>query len=265
MFDKFQERKFSGRLRREYQLAIAQLLYRNFDAGNGSLTELELLHKLEVPPLLLEQLLNEMVESGALLRIDDDSDLRSYAPGRSPENYTVCDLIGELDSTGIDDPLPSTRHQLEPVRQTLQQLREAADTSRQPSNQELFKKMKLGELCPFLRPVFALLRGCCSLSSLGAGEFWKRDAPGEQRDSLRKLTQLKEPSRFRFSVQVNRGSVDGHTSPRPGPFRRSGISAEVRATGNSKPLWAMLFGKDKDGAGFRPFVRTRTASGEWIT
>ncbi|MDD3886836.1 MAG: YihY/virulence factor BrkB family protein [Victivallaceae bacterium] len=131
-----QERKLSLRLRREYELAIASMLYRRFAAGRGPMSEKEIIAELPLPPAMLESLLAEMVESGVLLVADrPDDDFVSFAPGRSPEGYTVCDAMAQLNENGLDSPLANTDFHAGKMRKLLTGMRR--ENLRSESNQML--------------------------------------------------------------------------------------------------------------------------------
>ena len=68
-FDRTRDELLSQRLRREYEIALARRVYRNFAAGQGSTPAAELLREIPLPPVTALALLNELCDAEVLCRV----------------------------------------------------------------------------------------------------------------------------------------------------------------------------------------------------
>lgn len=121
------EKKLSMQLRREYELAIAKICLKRMDAGEGPLSESELNRRMRLPPVLLEAFLEELVQSGILLPVENE-DERLYTAALSPAKATLGLVLEKLNGNGITVPLPFTGAEVSGVSRHCEALRLAMES-----------------------------------------------------------------------------------------------------------------------------------------
>lgn len=129
LFDRVETGPLSLQLRREYQLALARIVYRNFDDGKGPTAFSELRAALPLPMIRLQPLVRELVEAEVFERVESSGDAVLFTPGRPTERQTVCDLFDQLDRNGATDPEHPAARILSGITPRLAQIRESAAAS----------------------------------------------------------------------------------------------------------------------------------------
>ena len=137
LFDRSGEENSSLRVRRDSELALAKIIYRNFADGRGATPAEELFRRMPVPAVVLQRHVEELTAAGILLRVEspDRGGEPCFAPGRPPETFTVCDGLELLDTAGNDQPDPAAVQELTGVEICTRALRDAA--RRSPQNRPL--------------------------------------------------------------------------------------------------------------------------------
>ena len=98
----------SHRLRRFWQLAVAQKIYAGFASGAGVSTFDRLNDLLDMPTVRLERELEVLTDAGVICRTETADGEDAYAPCL-PESLTIAECIGRLDTAGDDDMNPTLR------------------------------------------------------------------------------------------------------------------------------------------------------------
>ena len=129
LFDRMDTGPLSLRLRREYQLALARIVYRNFDDGKGPTAFSELCAALPIPMIRLQPLARELVEAGVFERVENSGSVALFMPGRPTERQTVCDLFDQLDRNGATVPEHLAARALSNIGPQLDRIRESAAAS----------------------------------------------------------------------------------------------------------------------------------------
>ena len=125
LFENNDRLELSLQLRREYQLAILRQVYSEFEAGRGAVPENLLQSALEMPQVLLENLLRELIDAGLLHPVEDNEPRISYAPSLPPDRLTVADVYDRLAEQGRIQPDDTQHAVLDGVVRTAAALREA--------------------------------------------------------------------------------------------------------------------------------------------
>ncbi len=135
-FDQASDDSLSLRLRREYEIALAGLVYRKFSAGRGASLPAELQDGVPLPPVTALALLNELCQAGILCMVtlpECETEQYGFVPGQPPETFRLCDAEHLLDRIGLDR-LPEHPETKE-VARVLSEL--AAERQQSPSNRLL--------------------------------------------------------------------------------------------------------------------------------
>ena len=137
LFDRSSEEESSLRVRRDSELALAKIVYRNFADGKGVTSCSELFRRMPIPAVVLQRYLCELTAAGILLRVENRANGEEplFAPGRPTETFTICDGLELLDTAGNDQPDPAAVQELTGVEICTRGLREAA--RRAPQNRPL--------------------------------------------------------------------------------------------------------------------------------
>ena len=94
------KRKKSMRLRREYQLAILAMVFREFEKGAGAMSESRIALTLRLPDVIMRTEIGELVACGLLCRtVSPDGD-PLLLPGVPPEHFTIVDYLHSVSGTG---------------------------------------------------------------------------------------------------------------------------------------------------------------------
>lgn len=125
LFENNDRLELSLQLRREYQLAILRQVYSEFEAGRGAVPENLLQSALEMPQVLLENLLRELIDAGLLHPVEDNEPRISYAPSLPPDRLTVADVYDRLAEQGRIQADDTQHAVLDGVVRTAAALREA--------------------------------------------------------------------------------------------------------------------------------------------
>ncbi len=133
LFDRSSEEESSLRVRRDSELALAKIVYRNFADGKGATSCSELFRRMPIPAVVLQRYLCELTAAGILLRVENrgDGEEPCFTPGRPTETFTVCDGLEQLDTAGNNQPDPAAVQELTGVEICTRQLRDAACRSTQ--------------------------------------------------------------------------------------------------------------------------------------
>lgn len=132
LFDRLGKVKISRKLRFEYQLLILGRIFGNFNRDQGAVNEETILEELPLPQVLTLSMLDELVESGMLYRLENDKTAPDYLPAHPSEHYTVCDAIAKLEEAGLVNPPASGNAKLEKSIRALETIRR--DATRSPGN-----------------------------------------------------------------------------------------------------------------------------------
>jgi membrane protein len=125
LFDKTSENKLSIHLRRTYQLAILNFIFRRFEEGRGAVPENGIVEYTKIAPVIVQVLLAELVENGQLaLSEGEEEESRYYLPALSPEKLRINDSVGLLNRAGINDLLPGSAVEIERVKKRLDLMEE---------------------------------------------------------------------------------------------------------------------------------------------
>lgn len=97
----------SARARRLMALAIAHLIVRRFADGEPALTGLEIARRLQLPARFTLELLDRMVHSGLLSRVQPENDeMEAYQPAADVSRYSVQSVLQACENHG-DQDLPT--------------------------------------------------------------------------------------------------------------------------------------------------------------
>ena len=132
LFDRLGKVKISRKLRREYQLLILGKIFGSFSRDQGAVNEDRILEELPLPQVLTLSMLDELVESGVIYKLENDKTAPDYLPAHPSERYTICDALAKLDETGLVHPPAAGNAKLEKSVRALELLRN--DASRSPGN-----------------------------------------------------------------------------------------------------------------------------------
>lgn len=132
LFDRLGKVKISRKLRREYQLLILGKIFGSFSRDQGAVNEDRILEELPLPQVLTLSMLDELVESGVIYKLENDKTAPDYLPAHPSERYTICDALAKLDETGLVHPPAAGNAKLEKSVRALELLHN--DASRSPGN-----------------------------------------------------------------------------------------------------------------------------------
>ncbi len=128
IFDQSNDGSLSYKLRRQYQLALSKIVYLNFEHGKGATPIQELCQAIPLQMIQLQPLLDELQEARVLLKSELDG-VYSYLPGYPTDRFTICDVLAQLEQTGINLPIPEASSALEGIPTQLDQIQHDASTS----------------------------------------------------------------------------------------------------------------------------------------
>ncbi len=115
----------SHRLRRFWQLAVAQKIYGRFFSGGGAATFDELNDGMALPTVRLERELASLVDAGVVCRTETAAGETAFVP-LHPGELTVAECIEVLDTAGDDEINPSIRRDEAKLFAVVNKLQEAA-------------------------------------------------------------------------------------------------------------------------------------------
>lgn len=117
---------YSRRLRNAYLLAVARVICRNYEAGNGATGEEELIRNLQLTRYRAGSLLDELQASGVIMQIDTGEDEeRRYVPAHPCSQLTPVKVFELLETQGESMPDPLTEPALANILETCRKLEEA--------------------------------------------------------------------------------------------------------------------------------------------
>ena len=96
LFDKTRSQDVSPRIRRIGEIALAAVIYRNFEKGLGASSFSELAERTELSAIALHEELSVLLEAGIILKAADSTEA-CYLPALPPEKTTVLDCCRRLD------------------------------------------------------------------------------------------------------------------------------------------------------------------------
>lgn len=97
------KRKKSVKLRREYQLAILSMVFREFENGSGPMAESKIALTLHLPETIMRTEIRELVSLGLLCRTEGASGEALLLPGVPPENFTIIDYLQRVSGMGENE------------------------------------------------------------------------------------------------------------------------------------------------------------------
>jgi len=96
-------RKVSLSFKKLISLRITQVLVKNFSQGKSPLTAASIAQAVEMPMLLVHEILLELVESGIISGITiHEHEGTAYQPARDTDNLTIQYVIDALEKRGVD-------------------------------------------------------------------------------------------------------------------------------------------------------------------
>ncbi len=121
----------SDRYKRVIALMIANLVVKNFNDGNPSLTAIEIAHKLDLPVRLARVIINEFTETGVFNEVKMSTDKEiGYQPGISDSKLTVKFIIDKLDEKGVNELPIESGKELETVNRLMKDMDEVLNTTK---------------------------------------------------------------------------------------------------------------------------------------
>jgi len=97
-------RNVSPAFKRLLALRIVHLAVEHFRQGGKDLTSSAMAHRLEMPIVLVNQIVYELVEAGILAEIMiDDNSPGAFQPARDPDTITIKSVVDALERQGTDD------------------------------------------------------------------------------------------------------------------------------------------------------------------
>ncbi|HTA62666.1 MAG TPA: YihY/virulence factor BrkB family protein [Bacteroidia bacterium] len=94
----------STRCRRVISLLIANLVVKNFIAGNPPLTSTQVAEKLDMPVRLARLIIFDFTETKIFVEVKTDKEKEvAYQPGISENNLTVKYILDKLDTKGVNE------------------------------------------------------------------------------------------------------------------------------------------------------------------
>ena len=103
VFEDSRVSQLSPKVRREHQLAILQLVFREFQRGQGAVPELDVAGRLKLPDIILRDEINELLELNLLCSVTFADGSRGFSPGVPPEKFTVVDFLRLVNGSGNSD------------------------------------------------------------------------------------------------------------------------------------------------------------------
>ena len=126
----------SDRTRRLMVLAIVHLIVRRFAAGQPALSGAEIARKLQLPGRDTRELLDSMVHSGLLSRVQmDDEDIEAYQPAADISRYSVQHVLEAFENHGEQDLPVLEQEEFRRLSQVLAEMDDVVRTS--PANRLL--------------------------------------------------------------------------------------------------------------------------------
>jgi membrane protein len=121
----------SDRYKRVIALMIANLVVKNFNEGNPSLTAIEIAQKLDLPVRLARVIINEFTETGVFneVKMANDKEI-GYQPGISDSKLTIKFIIDKLDERGVNELPIESGKELDTVNRLMKDMDEVLNTSK---------------------------------------------------------------------------------------------------------------------------------------
>lgn len=126
----------SRSFKRLLSLRVVHLLVHGFSKGESSPGERKLVEKIGCPPLLLREVLDELLQANIISRIKANADgEETYQPARRAEKLTAKYVIELLERQGSDEIPIDRSEELEKISETLTAFSELIENS--PANRPL--------------------------------------------------------------------------------------------------------------------------------
>ena len=100
IFDDGKEHGISPKLRREHQLAIVNLVFREFERGQGVTPAADLAKALKLPEIILRNEVEELLDLRILCRAVADGDRPGLLPGVPPGKFSLVDFLRRINGPG---------------------------------------------------------------------------------------------------------------------------------------------------------------------
>jgi membrane protein len=113
-------KNISTRYKRVVSLLIANLVVKNFTAGEKALTATQISHKLDMPVRLARMIATDFVETGIFTEVKTVNEKEfAYQPALSENELSVKFILDKIDTKGVNEmPIHST-HELETIHKVM--------------------------------------------------------------------------------------------------------------------------------------------------
>ena len=103
VFEDNRASQLSHKVRWEHQLAVLQLIFREFQRGYGAVPEQEIANRLKLPDIILRDEIVELLDLNLLCTVVLADGSRGFSPGVPPEKFTVMDFLRAVNGYGNSD------------------------------------------------------------------------------------------------------------------------------------------------------------------
>jgi membrane protein len=126
-------RKISNHYNKLLTLQIAQLLVKRFSNGDTPLNAVQISQTLEIPIRLVQQILDELADSGLVYRMKpDEYEQAVYQPASDINRWRIKYITDKLEKRGVDDMPVAQTQELKTLSQKLREIDEIIEKS--PAN-----------------------------------------------------------------------------------------------------------------------------------
>jgi membrane protein len=113
-------KNISVRYRRVVSLLIANLVVKNFMAGNKPLTASEIARKLDMPIRLARMVISDFIETGVFTEVKTKRERElAYQPALSETQLSVKFVLDKLDTKGVNDMPIHLTHELQSIHRVM--------------------------------------------------------------------------------------------------------------------------------------------------
>jgi len=127
-------RQTSNSFNKLLALLISHLLVKSFEAGKDPATVRQISQHLQVPPRLIQEIIEDLVDSGILTATSTNSQETAYQPARDINSMSIGFILGALENKGTSLQVTRTR-EIEALSEALQSFQNEVDNS--PANRLL--------------------------------------------------------------------------------------------------------------------------------
>lgn len=127
-------RQTSNAFNKLLALLISHLLVKSFEAGNDPATVRQISQHLQIPPRLIEEIIEDLVDSGILSPTSANLQETAYQPARDINVMSIGFIIGALENKGTSLKVTRTR-EIEALSEALQSFQNEVEKS--PANRLL--------------------------------------------------------------------------------------------------------------------------------